>query len=128
MLAESAPAASRPRPFPQPGHLPPTHHGPFDHAPVRRHFGPPLSPREYDVLLLLIEGYTDRQIGDALEISSRTVTTHVTSIYNKLGVFSRVAATTYAFRHGLVSLWEPEVTQSPSAPAHGRKPPLPRAS
>jgi DNA-binding NarL/FixJ family response regulator len=53
-------------------------------------------------MLLLIEGLTDKEIGASLGISPRTVTTHVTSIYNKLGVFSRVAATTYAFRHGMV--------------------------
>ncbi|HEY7030750.1 MAG TPA: response regulator transcription factor [Thermomicrobiales bacterium] len=99
MLAQSLPDATRPHPSsrrvqPQP---------PAIASPVRgRHCGPMLSPREHEIMLLLIEGLTDKEIGAALGISPRTVTTHVTSIYNKLGVFSRVAATTYAFRHGLV--------------------------
>ena len=98
MLALSEPAAASPRPMPQTART-----GQPQRSGSRgRHFGPSLSPREFEILLLLIEGMTDKQIGDALGISPRTVTTHVTSIYNKLGVFCRVAATTYAFRHGMV--------------------------
>ncbi|HKG24968.1 MAG TPA: response regulator transcription factor [Thermomicrobiales bacterium] len=99
MLAQSTPATAHARSFPppllspSPEVLPPA---------CGRHCGPALSPREHEIMLLLIEGLTDKEIGAALGISPRTVTTHVTSIYNKLGVFSRVAATTYAFRHGLV--------------------------
>ena len=51
-----------------------------------------LSPREIEVLRLLDEGLTDRQIGDALTISPRTVATHVGSILNKLGAKSRAEA------------------------------------
>jgi DNA-binding CsgD family transcriptional regulator len=99
MLAQSTPTTAHARSFPPPL-FPPK---PSDLPPARgRHGGPALSPREQEILLLLIEGLTDKEIGAALGISPRTVTTHVTSIYNKLGVFSRVAATTYAFRHGLV--------------------------
>lgn len=51
-----------------------------------------LSAREVEVLRLLVEGLTDRQIGEALTISSRTVETHVSSILHKLGVKNRAEA------------------------------------
>ena len=62
----------------------------------------PLSPRERDVLRLIVEGLSDREIADALSIGRRTVNTHVTSILNKLGLSSRTAAATYAVRKGLI--------------------------
>jgi DNA-binding NarL/FixJ family response regulator len=48
-----------------------------------------LSRRERQILPLLAARWTDREIADALSISYRTVTTHVTNIYNKLGIGSR---------------------------------------
>jgi DNA-binding CsgD family transcriptional regulator len=62
----------------------------------------PLTRRETEVLKLVATGQTDREIGDVLFISRRTVTTHVTSILNKLGVASRTAAAATAVRSGLV--------------------------
>jgi DNA-binding NarL/FixJ family response regulator len=100
MFAQTTATATQPRSLPRPA---PTPQPPASTSPFRgHHCGPALSPRENEIMLLLVEGFTDKEIGAALGISPRTVTTHVTSIYNKLGVFSRVAATTYAFRHGLV--------------------------
>ena len=61
-----------------------------------------LTPREFDVLRLLVEGRSDREIGETLFISHRTVMRHVTGILAKLGVDNRTAATNYAVRHGLV--------------------------
>ena len=60
-----------------------------------------LSVREVDVLRLIAEGMTDREIGETLFISRRTVTTHVTSILNKLGVETRRGARALALKHGL---------------------------
>lgn len=60
-----------------------------------------LTPRECEVLALLVEGRTNREIADALFISRRTATTHVTNILAKFGVETRAAAVTYAFTHGL---------------------------
>ncbi len=60
-----------------------------------------LSPREHEVLRLLAEGRTNREIADALFISPRTVTTHVTNILGKLNVPSRAAAAAVAIREGL---------------------------
>ena len=61
-----------------------------------------LSEREVEVLRLVSEGYSDQAIADALSISRRTATTHLTHILDKLGLDSRTAAATYAVRHGLV--------------------------
>ncbi|HEV2121607.1 MAG TPA: response regulator transcription factor, partial [Chloroflexota bacterium] len=61
-----------------------------------------LSARELEVLRMVVEGYSDREIADTLSISRRTVTTHVSSILNKLGMNSRTSAAAYAVRHKLV--------------------------
>jgi DNA-binding CsgD family transcriptional regulator len=75
---------------------------------VRRASTPParlgmllrLSRREREVLALIIEGQSDREIADRLYISPRTVTTHVTHILNKLGANSRVEAAELASNNG----------------------------
>jgi predicted ATPase/DNA-binding CsgD family transcriptional regulator len=64
--------------------------------------GGALSPRELDVLRLVVEGQTDREIGDALYISPRTAMAHVANILGKLDVPSRTAAAALAVRQGLV--------------------------
>lgn len=61
-----------------------------------------LTPRETEVLRLLAEGWTDREIAARLGVSHRTATTHVTSILAKLDVASRTAAVARAIRAGLV--------------------------
>ncbi|MFN8661542.1 MAG: LuxR C-terminal-related transcriptional regulator [Thermomicrobiales bacterium] len=63
-----------------------------------------LTPREMDVPTLLVEGHSDRQIGERLYISHRTVMRHVESILGKLQVESRTAAATLAVRQGIVTL------------------------
>jgi DNA-binding NarL/FixJ family response regulator len=60
-----------------------------------------LTPREVDVLRLVSQGMADAEVAEALFISARTVNTHLTSIYNKLGVNSRAAATRFAVEQGL---------------------------
>lgn len=61
-----------------------------------------LTRREYEVLRLLTAGLTNIQIAEQLIVSLPTVNTHVRSIYNKLGVTSRSAATRYAFENHLM--------------------------
>jgi DNA-binding CsgD family transcriptional regulator/tetratricopeptide (TPR) repeat protein len=61
-----------------------------------------LSPREVDVLRLLVEGRPDRQIADTLSISPKTVGRHISNILAKLDVTTRTAAATHAVRHNLV--------------------------
>ena len=63
---------------------------------------PRLSPRELDVLRLLVAGLHDREIAAALRVSPRTVQTHVASLFAKFGVNSRVEVTAIAVRRGLV--------------------------
>jgi DNA-binding CsgD family transcriptional regulator len=69
-------------------------------------FAPPLharlTPREMDVLCLLAQGLSSAQIAEQLIISLVTVNSHVRSIYSKLGVTSRAAATRYALEHHLL--------------------------
>jgi DNA-binding CsgD family transcriptional regulator len=60
-----------------------------------------LSERELEVLRLLTRGLSYTEIADQLVISSRTVNRHLTSIYTKLNVTSRHAATRFALDHGL---------------------------
>jgi len=61
-----------------------------------------LTPREIDVLKLIVEGYTNRQIGEKLVLSVRTVEGHRANIADKLGVHSRVDLVRYAREHGLL--------------------------
>jgi DNA-binding CsgD family transcriptional regulator len=63
---------------------------------------PGLTPRELDVLRLLIAGQSNPQIAETLFISPRTATTHVTNILAKLGVANRTEAVARAMRDGLV--------------------------
>ena len=61
-----------------------------------------LTSRELQVLKLVAEGLTNAQIAQELFLSPRTVSTHLTSIYHKLGVASRAAAVQFASKHDLV--------------------------
>jgi len=63
----------------------------------------PLSAREHEVLCHLAAGQSDREIGESLFISTRTVNAHVASIFNKLGVNSRAEAAVTALRLGVLS-------------------------
>jgi predicted ATPase/DNA-binding CsgD family transcriptional regulator len=61
-----------------------------------------LTAREVEVLCLVAQGLSDAQVAEQLVISPRTVNWHLTSIYSKLGVSSRAAATRYALEHALM--------------------------
>jgi predicted ATPase/DNA-binding CsgD family transcriptional regulator len=61
-----------------------------------------LTAREVEVLRLVAEGLTDAQVAEHLVISLRTVNAHLTSIYQKIHVSSRGAATHYALEHQLL--------------------------
>jgi DNA-binding NarL/FixJ family response regulator len=62
---------------------------------------PSLSPREREVAALIALGSSNRQIADALSISTATVERHVSNIFNKLGVHSRTRVAVWAFARGL---------------------------
>jgi DNA-binding NarL/FixJ family response regulator len=63
----------------------------------------PLTRREHDVVRLLAEGMTNRQIARRLVVSEHTVHRHVTNILRKLGLPSRAAAAAYAVKSGLTT-------------------------
>lgn len=75
--------------------------------PARQPLTPdPLTDREEDVVRLVAQGLSNRQIADHLIIGEATVRTHVGNILNKLHLANRVQATLYALRVGLTSLDE----------------------
>jgi DNA-binding NarL/FixJ family response regulator len=61
-----------------------------------------LSRREVQVLLLVADGLTTREIADRLYISPKTADHHIQHIYTKIGVSNRAAATLWAFQHAIV--------------------------
>jgi DNA-binding NarL/FixJ family response regulator len=62
----------------------------------------PLTPRESEVVKLVAEGHSSREIAETLVISEKTVERHRANILEKLGMRDRVALTRYAIRRGLV--------------------------
>lgn len=71
--------------------------------PVTEHsYMEPLSPRELEVLSLIVDGLSNQQIADKLIISLPTAKTHVRNILNKLAVDDRTQAAVQAMRRGLV--------------------------
>ncbi len=62
-----------------------------------------LTARQVEVLSLLAQGLSNAQIAERLVVSPYTINRHVQSIYNKLGVNSRSAATRYALEHHLIT-------------------------
>lgn len=70
-----------------------------------------LTPREVEVLSLVARGRSNREISSDLNISIKTVKTHVTNILSKLHAMDRTQAALYAVKHGLIpadGVWEPE--------------------
>jgi DNA-binding NarL/FixJ family response regulator len=62
----------------------------------------PLTPRETEVVKLIAESYSTKEIAEALVISEKTVDRHRANILEKLGMHDRVELTRYAIRRGLV--------------------------
>ena len=62
-----------------------------------------LSEREAEVLRLIARGYSDRQIGDELFISPRTVNAHVRNLLTKANRINRTELSVWAVEHGLAS-------------------------
>ena len=70
-------------------------------TPQSNHFPDELTAREVEVLRLVAQGLTDAQVAEKLVISTRTVSSHLQSIYRKIQVSSRSAATRYTIEHQL---------------------------
>ncbi|MDQ3646409.1 MAG: response regulator transcription factor [Actinomycetota bacterium] len=64
----------------------------------------PLTPREREILKLMSDGLPNKTIANRLEISERTVTTHIANIYSKLHVNNRVSAIQEAIRRRILDL------------------------
>ena len=67
---------------------------------------PTLTRREYQVLGLIAQGYSNRQTAAKLTISVRTVESHRANLMNKLDLHSRVELVRFATQHGLLEDWE----------------------
>jgi DNA-binding CsgD family transcriptional regulator len=61
-----------------------------------------LTPRELEIVRLVADGHSDREIAEALFIGASTVRTHLTSLFGKLGVGSRTAAVAAVRRLGIL--------------------------
>ena len=61
-----------------------------------------LSPREHDLLKLLVEGLTAKEIADRMQVSIHTTSTHTRNLFTKLNVHSRAAAVARAPKDRLV--------------------------
>lgn len=72
------------------------------HQPKQEKLHDSLTPREYEILLLIAEGKSNQEIADELFITQKTVKTHVSNILSKLHVEDRTQAAIYAFKHGLI--------------------------
>ena len=66
--------------------------------------GEPLSDRELEVLMAVVDGAANKQVAQILHISQNTVKVHLRNIYTKLDVSSRTEAVTAALQQGLVAL------------------------
>ncbi|WP_188037806.1 response regulator transcription factor, partial [Actinotalea sp. JY-7885] len=73
-----------------------------------------LTAREAEVLGLVAEGLSNRQIGERLFISGKTVSVHVSNVLAKLGVTSRTEAVTVAHRRGLAAVGGAAGARAPS--------------
>ncbi len=83
-LLEAAGAGARPAPTPAPAALPDD-----------------LTPREAEVLSLIAQGLSNREIADTLVVSEATVKTHINHVFSKVGARDRAQAVHYAYTHGL---------------------------
>ena len=63
-----------------------------------------LSEKEHTILTAVAQGYHSKEIAEDLKVSERTIKSHLTSIYNKLGVFTRAEAVAKALLLGLIQL------------------------
>ena len=62
----------------------------------------PLTPRELEVVKLIAEAFTNKQIAETLTLAEKTVESHRTNVFGKLGMRDRVEIVRYAIRRGLV--------------------------
>ena len=97
--------------------------GAAGHRVARRREGPSgLTAREIEVLGLLAQGHSNKQIATQLVISPKTVGNHVEHIYAKIGASTRARAGLFAMQHGLLPeerFLDEKMGETPHAAAHG---------
>ena len=101
-LVEACRATMRGEPFLYPGAINALIKDFLERARAGEDVSDPLSPRETEIVKLIAEGHTGRQIAEALVISEKTVERHRSNILEKLGMRDRVELTRYAIRRGLI--------------------------
>ena len=101
-LVEACRATMRGGPFLYPGAINALIKDFLERARAGQDVSDPLSPRETEIVKLIAEGHTGRQIAEALVISEKTVERHRSNILEKLGMRDRVELTRYAIRRGLI--------------------------
>jgi DNA-binding NarL/FixJ family response regulator len=102
-LVRACRAAMRGEPFLYPGAVSGLIRDYLERGPgVTEEHADPLTPRENEVLKLIAESHTAKEIAELLVISEKTVERHRSNILEKLGARDRVALTRYAIRRGLV--------------------------
>jgi DNA-binding NarL/FixJ family response regulator len=101
-LVEACRATMRGEPFLYPGAINALIKDFLQRAHAGQDVSDPLSPRETEIVKLIAEGHTGRQIAEALVISEKTVERHRSNILDKLGMRDRVELTRYAIRRGLI--------------------------
>jgi DNA-binding NarL/FixJ family response regulator len=101
-LVEACRATMRGEPFLYPGAINALIKDFLARAHAGEDVSDPLSPRETEIVKLIAEGHTGREIAEALVISEKTVERHRSNILEKLGMRDRVELTRYAIRRGLI--------------------------
>lgn len=61
-----------------------------------------LSKREYEILVLISSGYNNKEVGNALFISEKTVKNHITNLFKKIEVKDRVQAVIFSYRNNII--------------------------
>jgi DNA-binding NarL/FixJ family response regulator len=80
-----------------------------------------ITAREFDMLYLMARGCTNAEISQALAVGESTVKSHVQSLFNKLGLRNRVAATIYAYENGVVRVGDANAAASRKIGSSPRK-------
>jgi DNA-binding NarL/FixJ family response regulator len=81
------------------------------HPPTRKHFG--LTPRELEIIGVILGGYSNNDIATRFSISEKTVKHHLTNIFDKLGVSNRLELALFALHHHLAVVAEPAGKPTP---------------
>jgi len=83
-----------------------------------------LTPHELKIVRKIANASSNKEMGQELSISERTVKHHLTNIFNKLGISNRVELAVFALKHGLVNSGDPNAKEKWGKPLGSAKPPF----